>query len=498
MISKHIAAIEIGSSLIKGIVATAEPDGRLRVVAVDETASGDTVRFGRIQNAREAGDLINDLLRRLENHPKVAPGHITALFIADGGRSLKSASSEASLNFGNEEEITKRTLDRLHKEALFNLGTERDILAIAPRRFFVDSTEVKKIVGTFGSNVRGEFTIITQAPENHRALERLIIESKGEDVKRDYVTRLLAQTEMALSDSDRQVGSLFIDFGAETTSMAAFREGALVFAATIPVGGANITRDLSAALNVTFEKAENLKRIKGEVIVDRAKYDAPDEEMREIVGLVSARAGEIVANVNNILELAGFRPSDFPGGLVITGGATRLKGFPEMVQQLTKMKVREAEVSDAVISGEIGLNLNDNFDIIALARYAAVHSDMDCMEFPAGHEAPSQPAAAEEKPAEKKPVERTSATAEPERKPSAPAAQHGRRMISEDDPNLLKDDEHIVQPANVNTVDEHDGNDPNQLPKPSPDANRTRFNLLQKIKGLMKPPIEGEDGGMDE
>lgn len=476
---KHIAAIEIGSSRIKGIVATALPDGRFKTLAVEEAPSGDTVRYGRIQNAREASDIINDIIKRLENSSNVAPGHIKALFIADGGRSLLSAGSEASLNFGNEEEITHRILERLQKEAMFNLGTQRDVLTIAPKRFFVDASEVKKIVGTSGSTVRGEFTLITQAPVNHRALERLVIESKGEDIKRDYVTRLLAQTEMALSDSDRQIGCLFIDFGAETTSMAAFRGGALVFAATLPIGSSNITRDLSAVLNMTFEKAENIKRTKGVAVVDRSKADAPDDETREIIDLVSARAGEIIANVTNILDQAGFSPSDFPGGIVISGGGSRLKGFPEMVEELLKSKVKTAALNNSVVATH-SINVADHFDVISLAKYAAAHSDLECLVFP-----------------EKKEEPKTAGASDREAAQSAPApVAHGRRFIKEDDPALLNDDDEgeISQPDNIN----HDFKDEQELPPQEDDAEKTRISLIQRIKNLMKLPVEGEDKGMDD
>lgn len=482
MNAKHIAAIEIGSSRIKGIVATADTEGKLRTLAIEEVPSGDSVRYGRIQNAREAGDLINDILRRLENAPSIAPGHISTVFIADGGRSLRSASSEGSLTFGGEEEITHRTLERLQKEALFNLGTERDVLAIAPKRLFVDQAEVKKIVGTFGTSVRGEFTLITQASENRRALERVIIETRGENIQRDYVTRLLAQTEMALSDSDRQVGSLFIDFGAETTSMAAFREGSLVFAATLPIGGANITRDLSAALNVTFEKAESIKKTKGEAVVDRAKYEAPDEETREIVNYVSARAGEIIANVINILDGAGFSSTDFPGGAVITGGATMLKGFPEMVEQQIKLKVRTAGIDTKTVTSERGINIGEHFDAISLAKYAAAHSAEDCLVFPEKKEEPQKEESTTPRINELPP-------------------QWGRRNVAEDDRKLLEDDEPIEQPDNINIDDDDSG----ELPVQKETANDTRLSLLERIKNigkkasdLMKPPVGYEDNGMDD
>lgn len=474
---KYIAAIEIGSSRIKGLVAAAESDGRIKILAVEDADSGDAVRYGRVKNAREVSTIVNDIIRRLENNPHVAPGRISAIFIADGGRSLYSSPSEATINFGGEEEITRHTLERLNKEARFNLATDRDVLAIAPKRFFVDQAEVKKIVGTYGSVVRGEFTVITQAPENHRALDRIVIESHGTDVQRDYVTRLLAQTEMALSDSDRQVGCLFVDFGAETTSLAAFRDEALLFAATIPVGGANITRDLSSALSVTVEKAKNIKHTKGVAVFDRNKYEAPDSETKEIINYVSARAGEIIANVNNMLEIAGLKTSDFPGGIVITGGAMRLKGFPEMVESIIRIKPRPAVPDSSVDTTMVNIDPTEFFDVISITRYAAAHSDIDCLSFP------------DDSGSTHDTVQATTPKSQEHRQQET--TRNRRPEIPYDDPSLLDDDKELVQPDNINNDDR------DELPTPDDDPRITREKLRDKIKRLFGPPVDFNANDMD-
>lgn len=482
MNSKYIAAIEIGSSKIKGIVSAIDSDSRMKVLAVEESDSGDNVRYGRVQNAREVSTIVNDIIRRLENNPQVAPGNISTVFVANGGRSLFSMSTDAFINLGGEEEITHHTLERLNKEARFNLATERDILALAPKRFFVDNAEAKRIVGMSGTSVRGEYTAITISPANRRALERVAIESHGNEIERDYVTRLLAQTEMALSDSDRQVGSLFIDFGAETTSVAAFKDGSLVFAATLPCGSANITRDLSTALSVTMEKADNIKRIKGRAVANRTKYEAPDAETLEIVNYVSTRAGEIIANIINLLDLAEFRSADFPGGIVIAGGGTGLKGFPEMVETIIKLPVRQAEVDPRISSASQQIELPDHFDVISLARYAAIHSDIDCLSFPENIEETVDP----RNPQRHSHYE-TRQTVESPYFTSTPPNR--RPELRDDDPRLLDDDPEPDQPDNIN-------HDLNELPQSDGNPGTTRKSLMdtiKKLKKLMNPPISTID-----
>lgn len=474
---KYIAAIEIGSSRIKGIVASVDDTAAITVLAVEELDSGETVRYGRVQNAREVSLRVNEIIQRLENSPKVAPGRISAVFVANGGRSLASAFAEATVKLGGEAEITDQTLQRLHKEARYNLATDREVLAIAPRRFSVDGAEVKKIIGAFGNVVRGEFTILTASPENRRALDRVKIESQGNDIPRDYVTRLLAQTEMALSDSDRQVGCVYIDFGAETTTIAVFREGALLMAATLPMGSANITRDLCAGLSITAETAENIKISKGKAVVERVNIQAPDDETREIINYVSARAGEIVANINNCITQAGFKAADLAAGVVLSGGGARLNGFAEMLEAQMRMKVRRAAVDASILAADNRIKPADHFDIIALVKYAAAHSAINCLDLPA------QPEKAEETLEE--PRQRVVAAA------ARTAAPGRRRDIDLDDPDLLRDDEDEVleQPDNVN----EDGEDPDDLPEQGPDAETTRATLLERLKNWFAPKVDDND-----
>lgn len=480
MKSKHIAAIEIGSSRIKGIVAAVDDTAAIRVLAVEEDDSGENVRYGRVQNGREAGNLVNEIIRRLENNPNVAPGRITSVFVANGGRSLSSSKAEASVSLGGEAEITRQTLERLHKEARYNLATDRDVLAIAPRRFVVDNAEVKKIVGAFGNMVRGEFTIVTASPENRRALDRVSILSHDEAVPREYLVRFIAQADMALTDSDAQLGCLFIDFGAETTTLAIYKGGTLQAASVLPMGSANITLDICAGLSTTAEVAENIKISKGRAVIDRINIQAPDDETREVIQFVSARAGEIVANINNFIEQAGFKPAELAAGIVITGGGARLKGFNDMLEAQTKLKVRPAAV-DASILMSIPGNPADHFDVISLVKYAADHSDRECVTYPEGTPEPEAPAQAA-------PV-----FTQPQQPTQRPVAAGTRRNVALDDPDLLKDD--MDDDDDYSSINE-DTNLDDLAPDETPE--KTRQSLLSRIKNWIAPTIDDVDRDEDD
>ncbi|MDE6526635.1 MAG: hypothetical protein K2L75_05215, partial [Muribaculaceae bacterium] len=78
---KTVIAIEIASSKTKGAAASVSADGRLSVLAVEEIPGINNVRHGRIQNIREVSGAVNEIVRRLEESPSVAPRKIEALSV---------------------------------------------------------------------------------------------------------------------------------------------------------------------------------------------------------------------------------------------------------------------------------------------------------------------------------------------------------------------------------------------------------------------------------
>ncbi|MGN0210578.1 MAG: cell division protein FtsA [Muribaculaceae bacterium] len=453
---RYIAAIEIGSSKIKGIVATVDQQAAINVLAVEETDAGGSVRYGRILNAREASSRVDDIIRRLENNPRLNGGRIASIFIAEGGRSLSSKHVEATVTQGGEAEITDTTLDRLRRQAVASPTPGRDTLAISHRHYFVDNAEVKKLIGVFGDAVRGEFTLISASSENRRALERVKFESHQQEINRKYIVRPIALADMLLSDSERQIGCLLIDFGAETTTLAVYREGTLQMTAVLPMGSSNITRDLCSGLSITEDVAENIKCTKGEAISDRVAINAiTDADSREITNYVSARVGEIIANINATLAAYNIKPAELAAGIVLTGGGSRLRGFKDMLEARTKMHVRAASAPERIRTGAG----NANIDVVALALYAADHFADSCLEFP---------------------VDTDEQTAEEHTQPAPTEAPVGSHIAG-----------YVVDDANDDILE--DDPDPDDLPAPAEDANITRQNLISRLKNFFAPPVTEEE-----
>ena len=73
---RHIVAIEIGSSKIKGALASVDSDNTLSVLAVEEMPVDGIVRHGRVQNVQEVANTIRQIIQRLEQAPDISPASI--------------------------------------------------------------------------------------------------------------------------------------------------------------------------------------------------------------------------------------------------------------------------------------------------------------------------------------------------------------------------------------------------------------------------------------
>lgn len=386
MNARFIAVLEIGSSKVKGAVARTDSDGGATFVAMHEVKTINCVRHGRVQNVQEVAARVEEVLRRLENDPAVAPRKIKRLRIAFGGRSLTSVHSEADAKLPAEVEITDEIIERLKRDAVFGLPADRHCVDVLPRSFNVDGAEVaSNVVGMFGRNIHAAMTVILAAPDNRTALERVRLGAEGSQIERVYIPRQLAIARMALTPSEQQLGCALVDFGAETTTLSIHRDGVLHTLVTLPMGGRNITRDLAAGLSITEEQAEYIKTAQAAAIPDPQADTAG--EAKEINSYSQARAGEIIANIVHRIEQAGFKTSELTAGIVLTGRASRMRRMPELFETQTKMKVRIAPADNSVRPGNTEADPVDSLDVMALAAWPLPQAQgSDLTEIPARDE----------------------------------------------------------------------------------------------------------------
>jgi cell division protein FtsA len=149
--------------------------------------------------------------------------------------------------------------------------------------------------------------------------------------------------------AERDHGTIVVDIGAGSTSLAAYVAGHLVSTATFPIGGQHITWDIARLFGASTAEAERIKTLHGSLI--RAPSDANDtisytlldeqggdgtlhhETRARLVDIVVPRMTALFDLIAQ--HLAGIAlPARHQRSIVFTGGASQLVGLADVAGEL--------------------------------------------------------------------------------------------------------------------------------------------------------------------
>lgn len=394
--NKYVAALEISSSKVIGVIGT-EENGHLNIIAVDQEKSVESVRYGHIQNLEDTSNRVARVLARLERAPGVAPRRIGGVFVGINGRSLRSIETTVVLSLPDDTEVNDEILQRLHNQAMATaIDSSLTVVDAVPRIYKVGNQETPNPKGVIGNRIEGIFDLIVCRPSLTRNINRTLPEKLGIRVE-GFVATALASANMILSDEEKRLGCMFLDMGAETTTVSIYKGACLRYFVTLPFGGRNITRDLTT-LHLLEERAEEIKIQSVSAIMRDTSYSPNIHGLRmaDVQNLVVARAEEIVSNIVEQISYAEMKEKDLPGGIVIVGGAAYLNGMTELLERQSGLTVRIGRLPNYVRIDAPGTSSNNLIGVTSVAYAGATLGDGICLEAPEKEELPATGTANEE------------------------------------------------------------------------------------------------------
>lgn len=190
-----------------------------------------------------------------------------------------------------------------------------------------------------------------------------------------------ASARAALVEDEQELGAACIDFGGGGTGITIFVRKHMIFSDHVPIGGNLITQDIAQGLNVPFATAERLKTLNGGVEAtgrdDRDMIDVGGEtgdwetdrrqvSRADVIGIMRPRVEEILENVREVLDAAGFdyMPSQ---QIVLTGGGSQIPGLDGLATRILGPNIRcgrplridglAHQLTDPSFSSAVGLAL---------------------------------------------------------------------------------------------------------------------------------------------
>ncbi len=360
--SKVLAGIDIGSSKIATVIAQAggTNDDELRILGVSSMPSVG-VRKGQIVDIEETAGA---LLASVERAERMAGFAIDRAVIVINGGHIGCQNSEGVVAVSSPDgEINREDISRAIEAAkAVSLPASREVIHILPAEFMVDGEAgVKDPVGMSGVRLEVKTHLVTASSTALKNLSKCVGEV-GANVS-GVVFSGLAAANSVLTDTERELGVVLIDFGGGTTSVAVFIEGALVHSRVLPIGAKNITNDIAIGLRTTLEIAEKIKlslsnlargtKVKDSLGKAEDKADEIDlsvlgvsdgndktiSRKTLIDGIIRPRLNEIFSMVGMELKTTGLGGRT-PAGVVLTGGGALTAGAAESAKRMLALPVR--------------------------------------------------------------------------------------------------------------------------------------------------------------
>lgn len=385
---RYVAAIEISSSKIMAAVGKMYSDGHLNIIATEQEKGVESVRYGILHNPEESSMRINRVLDKLQRKPAVAPLEITSLFVGLAGRSLRSISTDVDIALPEDTEITSDIVDNLRNKALSTaIDSSLEVIDAIPRSYMVGKRETRSPKGEIGNRISATYDLIVCRKELQRNLNRTLVDKVGVDIAGLVVTPL-STAQVLLTSEEKRLGCMLVDMGAETTTVSIYKDGSLRYLATLPLGGRNITRDITT-LNLLEERAEDIKTNNGNAMAREAGgQNMKDYRMSDVNNLIVARSEEIVANIVEQLKYADMKDSDLPAGLICIGGGSKLNGMLDLLSKQTSLTVRRGQLPEYIRLEEIKAPTVEALQVSSVLYSGASVSDAVCLEEPQGESLP--------------------------------------------------------------------------------------------------------------
>jgi cell division protein FtsA len=348
-----ITGIDIGTSGIKVVVAENRNSHPAILKVFKESSSG--LKKGAITDLTEAVQALSRIFPQIRDISRAA---VKNIYVNIGTAQVRAQHSRGVVAVSRaDSEIYQDDVDRVVRASqILNLGSNRMIVHTITKEFIVDGVgDITEPVGLGGSRLEVT-TLVIDAFEPHIKSLVKAIQLNGGFIKGMAFDPLIS-ARSALSKVQKDLGTVLVDIGYGTTSLAVYEENRLLGATVFPLGASNITNDIAIGLKIPVQVAESIKLNYGYAVSrDVGARDTID--LKKICGegyglisrrllaeIIQARMSEILEFVQSELKLMG-RAGQLAGGVVLVGGGAKLPGVADLAKEELRLSAQIGLVAE--------------------------------------------------------------------------------------------------------------------------------------------------------
>ncbi|SDX06761.1 cell division protein FtsA [Thiocapsa roseopersicina] len=341
-----LVGLDIGTSKVAALVGELKDDNQIEIIGIG-THPSRGLKKGVVVDIEST---VQSIQRAVEEAELMAGCEIHSVHAGIAGSHVRSLNSHG-ITAIKEVEVTQADVDRVIDAArAVAIPADQKILHILPQEFIIDDQEgIREPIGMCGVRLEARVHMVTGAVS---AAQNIIkcIRRCGLEVD-DLVLAQLSSSYSVLGDDEKELGVCVVDIGGGTTDLAVFTDGAIRHTAVIPIAGDQVTNDIAVALRTPTQHAELIKvkhacalaqlAANSESIEVPSIGDRPPRRLsrQTLAEVVEPRYEELLTLLHNELRRSGFEDL-VAGGVVLTGGSSKMDGLIELAEEVFHMPVR--------------------------------------------------------------------------------------------------------------------------------------------------------------
>lgn len=358
--NRYAVGIDIGTSAVRVVIGAIPADrsadnvpeaAPLTIVGVGEQPC-QGMRKGTVVDINKVAMSLDKAIGAAE---MMSGLNVSEAMVSINGSHISGMSSKGLITVDQTKPIGPAEIDRvIEAAAQVKMSPNREIINVEPHAFKVDNQDgVRDPVDMSGVRLEVDAYMITALTPHIKNLDQVAEKALLKPI-RPYTPAGLAAASIALSDQQKENGSVMIDIGHSTTNMVVYEEGDVIDIKVFPIGSNHITTDLAIGLKADLDVAEQVKlqhavasaelrrgnepkvsiRLNGGQVPQRVEFET---DMVDYI--VESRLAQLFELINKELKRIK-RQTNLPGGAVITGGGANLRGIVDYAKAALGMNVR--------------------------------------------------------------------------------------------------------------------------------------------------------------
>ncbi len=303
-----IVGIDIGTSKVCTVVGEVNNFGQIETIC-SSSCKCSGLKKGKIINEEE---ISLSIAKTIKDSEEEANFKINSAYVTIPGKYVtivqNSILKELKDKFAG---ISLRDVQNAIMQAKdIEIPEGKTIIDIVPSEIILDNG---KIVTDPVGNLSSSFTLKAQVLlANKDYVRQLTSIFKRVGIEIDgIVPTALAERNLMLDTNELYDNVMLLDIGAGNTEIGIFEGNKFTYTNTIPLGGENITNDISLVLNISEEEAEKLKKQYGlalksfidndnEIMLNTCRDESRNKVIKssELIEIIEARIEEIFSLIN--------------------------------------------------------------------------------------------------------------------------------------------------------------------------------------------------------